>query len=194
MVEADFYEHVRNENLIVKLMVDKYLTRLSHKLSGLEISSVLDVGCGKGEITRYINNLNEASIIGVDIEKENTQFIRNYGDKQVVVCGDGLKLPFQDDLFDLVVATEVLEHQTEPETMMDEMHRTCKKYGFFSVPNEPYWRLGNIARGSYLKTLGDTPDHIQHWSKKSFKKFLSNFFSEVDVESAYVWNMALCKK
>ena len=194
MVEKDFYEHVRNENPIVQLMVNKYFTKLNHKLSGLEISSALDVGCGKGEVTRYIGHFNETSIIGVDIKKENIQFIGDYDDKQVVFCGDGLKLPFQDDLFDLVIATEVLEHQTEPETMMEEMYRTCNKYGFFSVPNEPYWRMGNIVRGSYLKNLGDTPDHIQHWSKKSFKKFLSNFFSEVNVESAWVWSMALCKK
>ena len=40
-------------------------------------------------------------------------------------------------------------------------------------PREPLWRGLNIARGAYLKDLGNTPGHLNHWSKRGFVALLS---------------------
>ena len=38
------------------------------------------------------------------------------------------------------------------------------------MPREPLWRGLNMARGAYLKDLGNTPGHVNHWSKRSFHR------------------------
>ena len=43
-------------------------------------------------------------------------------------------------------------------------------------PFEPVWRLGNMARGRYLKDLGNTPGHVNHWSRWSFRRFVATRF------------------
>ena len=42
-----------------------------------------------------------------------------------------------------------------------------------SVPREPLWRGLNLARGSYLRELGNTPGHLNHWSKRRFASLLA---------------------
>ena len=96
--------------------------------------------------------------------------------------------------FDLVMSSEVLEHLEDPEKAINEVKRVTKKYCVFSVPNEPWWRIANMLRGAYLRDFGNTPGHIQHWSKRSFKKFLKKHFKNVKVKNSLLWNLAICEK
>ena len=41
------------------------------------------------------------------------------------------------------------------------------------MPREPLWRGLNMARGAYVKDLGNTPGHLNHWSRKAFVELLS---------------------
>ena len=79
--------------------------------------------------------------------------------------------PFAEGEFALATAIEVLEHVPDPEHTVAEMAR-CARGGHLlvSVPREPLWRGLNMARGAYLKDLGNTPGHVNHWSKRSFTR------------------------
>ncbi len=82
-------------------------------------------------------------------------------------------LPFADGEFDVASAIEVLEHVPDPEHTVAEMARVASGHLLVSVPREPLWRGLNMARGAYLKELGNTPGHLNHWSKRSFVELLS---------------------
>jgi hypothetical protein len=60
-----------------------------------------------------------------------------------------------------------------------------------SVPREPLWRGLNMARGAYLKDFGNTPGHINHWSKRSFVSMLSRHGTVDEVRSPFPWTMCL---
>ncbi|WP_207642472.1 hypothetical protein, partial [Desulfosporosinus sp. I2] len=62
-----------------------------------------------------------------------------------------------------------------------------------SVPREPLWRILNLARGKYIPDLGNTPGHIQHWSKKSFLRLVNRYFDVLEVKSPLPWTMVLCR-
>jgi hypothetical protein len=62
-----------------------------------------------------------------------------------------------------------------------------------SVPREPLWRGLNIARGAYLKDLGNTPGHLSHWSKRSFARLLARHGEIVELRSPLPWTMALLR-
>ena len=56
----------------------------------------------------------------------------------------------------------------DPEATLAEMARVARRHLLVSVPREPLWRGLNMARGAYLRDLGNTPGHVNHWSKRAF--------------------------
>ena len=101
-------------------------------------------------------------------------------------------LPFADAEFDVAAAIEVLEHVPDPEHTVAEMAR-CARGGhvLVSVPREPLWRGLNMARGAYLRDLGNTPGHLNHWSRRSFVALLSRHGEVVEARSPFPWTMLL---
>jgi ubiquinone/menaquinone biosynthesis C-methylase UbiE len=95
---------------------------------------VLDVGCGNS-----VWNPGEIRTVGLDIAqgmlRHNSRRIPAYAS----VCADfNLGLPFDDESFDGVIVTEVLEHVEPYPRLLREIHRVLKRGGTIiaSVPNE----------------------------------------------------------
>src|SRR3546814_15329572 len=68
-----------------------------------------------------------------------------------------------------------------------------EKYLIISVPREPIWCALNIMRGKYLRSFGNTPGHIQHWSQKGFVRLISKYFDIVEIKKPFPWTMLLCR-
>jgi 2-polyprenyl-3-methyl-5-hydroxy-6-metoxy-1,4-benzoquinol methylase len=103
------------------------------------------------------------------------------------------RLQFTDGEFDLVAATEVLEHVPEPERVLSEMSRVARAHLLVSVPREPLWRVLNVARGAYVRDLGNTPGHLNHWSRSSFESLLGRYGEVVQSRSPFPWTMLLIR-
>ena len=102
-------------------------------------------------------------------------------------------LPFADGEFDVATAIEVLEHVPDPEHTLAEMARCAERHLLVSVPREPLWRMLNMARGAYLGQLGNTPGHLNHWSKRSFARLLGQHGEVVELRSPFPWTMLLVR-
>jgi len=102
-------------------------------------------------------------------------------------------LPFADNEFDVACAIEVLEHVPNPEHTLAEMARCAERHLLVSVPREPLWRMLNMARGAYISDLGNTPGHLNHWSKRTFVRFLSRHGEVVQARSPFPWTMLLVR-
>ncbi len=50
-----------------------------------------------------------------------------------------------------------------------------------------------MARGAYLAQLGNTPGHLNHWSRRSFTRLLSRFGQVVELRSPFPWTMLLVR-
>ena len=107
------------------------------------------------------------------------------------IFGDATTLPFPDDAFDLVMAIEVFEHLPDPAAALAELARVCSGSLIASVPFEPIWRIGNMARARYLRDLGNTPGHINHWTNRGFAKLVGTRFDVVDTANPMPWTMVL---
>jgi len=110
---------------------------------------------------------------------------------------DAEKVSFADDSFDAVICCEVLEHVEHPEKAVAELYRILHKGGvaLVSVPHEPIWRMLNMARFKYVKDLGNTPGHLNHWTRGEFKKFVRQAgFSVKQDKSPFPWTMLLLEK
>ena len=73
------------------------------------------------------------------------------------------------------------------------MARVAKRRLLVSVPREPLWRALNMARGAYWKDLGNTPGHVNHWSKRSFSRLLARHGEVVQTRSPFPWTMLLVR-
>ena len=87
----------------------------------------------------------------------------------------------------MVVAAEVLEHLPDPEQGLREMARVGRRHLVLSVPREPVFRSCNLVAGRYVRDLGNTPGHLNHWSRRGFVRFVSQVAEVRAVTSPFPW-------
>ncbi len=194
LVGGNLYNKYESKNPIVKVLLKDYFNNLNKLLLPIkdEISSSLDIGCGEGYISQYMKSL------GFDIEggdvSERIIDIAKYLHPDVTFNVKSIyDLGHYNKRYDLVMAVEVLEHLNNPEQALNELKKVSDKYVFISVPNEPLFRICNMLRFKYVGDFGNTPGHINHWTKRSFKIFLSNDFDKLTLKTSTLWLMALCE-
>jgi 2-polyprenyl-3-methyl-5-hydroxy-6-metoxy-1,4-benzoquinol methylase len=97
------------------------------------------------------------------------------------------------DAAELVICCEVLEHLPDTVRALEILSQLARPHLIVSVPKEPLWRILNVARGRYWSELGNTPGHLQHWSRRGFIALLEQHFEVVEVRAPLPWTMALCR-
>jgi SAM-dependent methyltransferase len=176
------------KNPIERRMVDGFAAALQRCLP-TTARRVLEVGCGEGrQLTAIGSRFPGADLIGLDLP--DVELMEAWdGVESAMVQASALSLPFADKQFDLVLAIEVLEHLPDPEQALCEIARVASGAVVLSVPWEPVWRIGNLARGRYLSDLGNTPGHIQHWGRRSFTQFVARHLRVETVVRPVPWTM-----
>jgi SAM-dependent methyltransferase len=110
---------------LTALMIEASLMHCGKFVRG----KVLDVGCGRKP---YKNTYFAAaeSYIGIDFATPNNE---------PDVVGSALDLPFENQSFDTVVSTELLEHVPDPLRALREMHRVLRPGGYIILTTPMYW-------------------------------------------------------
>jgi 2-polyprenyl-3-methyl-5-hydroxy-6-metoxy-1,4-benzoquinol methylase len=198
VVTGNTYDKYGSTNPVVKRLMANFEGTLAELFAMSDPKSLLDVGCGEGVLVHeWARQIAPARVVGLDLEEASIQagWAQRQADnleyKIMDVSQKGL--PFADDEFDVATAIEVLEHVPDPAQTVAEMARVASRWLLVSVPREPLWRGLNIARGAYIKELGNTPGHINHWSKSSFVKLLSQHGEVVQARSPFPWTMLLVR-
>ena len=188
------YDKYGSTNPVVRRLMAGFETALDGLFAEAAPSSVLDVGCGEGVLTaRWAEQLGTGRVVGIDLEdpklrREWTLRPRPNLEFQAMA---GQSLPFGDGEFELAAATEVLEHVPDPERTLSEMARVASRHLLVSVPREPLWRALNLGRGAYVRQLGNTPGHVNHWSRRGFLRLLDRHGDVLETRSPFPWTMVL---
>jgi 2-polyprenyl-3-methyl-5-hydroxy-6-metoxy-1,4-benzoquinol methylase len=196
VITGNTYDKYGSNNALVRRLMDGFERALDELLDRAAPRSLLDVGCGEGVLVhRWAQRLAAARIVGVDLDEESLRagWSQRQAPNLEYRAIDSQELPFSTNEFDLASAIEVLEHVPDPEHTLTEMARCAEDHLLVSVPREPLWRMLNVARGAYLSALGNTPGHLNHWSKRSFVRLLSRHGDIVEVRSPFPWTMALVR-
>jgi 2-polyprenyl-3-methyl-5-hydroxy-6-metoxy-1,4-benzoquinol methylase len=190
------YDKYGSENPLVRRLMANFRSTLDELWRQADPSSVLDVGCGEGVLTHeWAQRLGDGRIVGIDLDdpKLREEWARRQCANLEYRAEDATSLSFTDDEFEMATAIEVLEHVPEPEATVAEMARVAQRWLLVSVPREPMWRALNMARGAYVRDLGNTPGHVNHWSKRTFVKLLSRHGEVVEARSPLPWTMLLVR-
>jgi 2-polyprenyl-3-methyl-5-hydroxy-6-metoxy-1,4-benzoquinol methylase len=190
------FDKYGSQNPVVRRLMSGFHRTLDELWSQAAPSSVLDVGCGEGVLTlEWAERLGDGRIVGIDLEdpKLRAEWARRERPNLEFRAEEATRLSFGDREFELAAAIEVLEHVPEPEATLAEMARVASGHLLVSVPREPLWRGLNMARGAYWRDLGNTPGHLNHWSKRGFVSLLSRYGDVVEARSPFPWTMLLVR-
>lgn len=116
--------------LIANTIARFYHTHLSDHCRG----KLIDLGCGKAPLYEAYKDLVESAIC---VDWPNASHGKDYLDFE---CDLTQELPFQDQEFDTIILSDVLEHIPEPEKLLQEMYRILRNEGKALI-NVPffYW-------------------------------------------------------
>jgi len=98
---------------------------------GREFKKVLEVGAGDGSILKFLADANfSPEYQAVEISESGVEHIkaRNIPNLKSVQLFDGYKLPFEDNSFDLIILSHVLEHVEHERILLRELKRVARHY------------------------------------------------------------------
>jgi 2-polyprenyl-3-methyl-5-hydroxy-6-metoxy-1,4-benzoquinol methylase len=191
---AVYQAKYHDSNPIVQYANSRFFQTIEMFICSISPNKILDIGCGEGKILEQLHGYHPAPSIGIDLDPVRIRLAQSQVEHFPFAIGNAQELPFGDNSFDFVMILEVLEHVGEPDIVLREALRVTNKFLLASVPNEPWWRIGNLARLKYIRDLGNTPEHINHWSVRSFKTFISRYFRIIKVAIPVLWTFVLAEK
>jgi 2-polyprenyl-3-methyl-5-hydroxy-6-metoxy-1,4-benzoquinol methylase len=197
IVTGNTYDKYGSTNPLVRRMMTGFEGALDELFARAEPRSLLDVGCGEGVLVhKWAQRLGEdRRVVGIDLEEESIQtgWSQRRAPNLEYRVMQAENLPFAENEFDLATAIEVLEHVPDPAHTLSEMARCAQRHLLVSVPREPLWRMLNMARGAYWSELGNTPGHLNHWSRRAFVDLLGRYGQVAEVRSPFPWTMLLVR-
>jgi 2-polyprenyl-3-methyl-5-hydroxy-6-metoxy-1,4-benzoquinol methylase len=196
IVTGNTYDKYGSTNPVVRRLMARFEATLDELFDRAAPRSLLDVGCGEGVLThRWAERLAPLRVVGLDLEDPvlAAEWAKRRAPNLAYMVQKAEHLPFAENEFDVATAIEVLEHVPDPEHTVAEMARCAERHLLVSVPREPLWRGLNMARGAYVRELGNTPGHLNHWTKRSFERLLARHGQVLEARSPFPWTMLLVR-
>lgn len=197
IVVGNAYDKYGSRNPLVRWLMRGFDDALSDFVAKAVPESIHEIGCGEGYWTLRWNKQG-IKARGSDFSAQVIELARvNALDQgfspQLFEACNIYDMEAGQDSADLIVCCEVLEHLEHPEDGLRALQLVAKDYVIVSVPREPVWSVLNMARGKYLANLGNTPGHVQRWSRNSFVRLVAHYFDIVEILTPLPWTMLLCR-
>ncbi len=178
LIAAEFltYERAIEQIELFKSEVSK------HELIEFKGKKLLEIGAGVGTFLITARTKYDIEAFGVEPSKDefspfneiSQSLLEEYNlPKDMIVRGFAENLPFDDNSFDLIYSTNVLEHVQDPKLTLEESIRVLKPGGYlqFVVPNYfSFWEghygilwpclINKTLAKLYAKIVGQNPDYI----------------------------------
>lgn len=196
LVVGNAFDKYGSTNVIVRRLMKGFEHALTDMVVRANPKTIHEIGCGEGVwVLRW--QAQGLSVRGSDVSDRVLDIAR--ANAQHVGATPHLfeqrsiyDLVPERDAADLLVCCEVLEHLEDPAAGLRALQRVVDRHLVLSVPREPLWRVLNCVRGKYLRDWGNTPGHLQHWSKRGFVRLVSAHFDVLEVRTPLPWTMLLC--
>jgi ubiquinone/menaquinone biosynthesis C-methylase UbiE len=193
---GNVYDKYGTANPVARRLMAGFMLQLDELVERTGATEAHEVGCGEGELAIRLARRG-IRMRGTDAFPQVLEEARRRS------AAAGVEIDFEAtpveeldpgrDGAELILCCEVFEHLEDPGRALDVLAELAKPWVIASVPREPLWRALNLARFSYLGELGNTPGHLNHWSRRDFVRFLTRRFEVTEVRSPTPWTMVLCR-
>lgn len=165
----DYDNYYSSDNLTVAAFIQKHLDEIVTTFAPYrKLNRLLDVGCGAGTFLEAAARAGWDAV-GVEVSQTATAHLRERGFE--VFCGELERANYPNNHFDVVIASEVVEHVRDPQAMLREIARILRPGGLL-------WATTPHARGISARLLGNKwsivcpPEHLQLFSVSGIKRLL----------------------
>lgn len=161
----------------LKWVHDSRFNALKSLMGDVTNKSVLDAGCGEGY---FFSQIQAKEKYGIDLSEERLKKTVISFPSSNVLCSDLKKLPFEDEKFDVIVCSEVLEHVDGYEDVILEFKRCIKPSGklILSFPNE---RMVGLGRLLIMRFPAHELDHVNWLTISDMTKILSEKYTASNI-------------
>jgi SAM-dependent methyltransferase len=149
-------------------------------VAGLDpAGDALDLGCGDGRLTAELRaeRLTAADVSGVALERAG----RRLAGAAIVQVESDAPLPFEDNVFDLVLCAETIEHVRDVQLLLSEARRVLRPGGRLAVTAPAHGRrtgLSVLARG-FEHSFDPLSPHLRFFTRHSLAGVLEQLGFEV---------------
>ncbi len=189
-----------NNNPILKRLNNGFMNSLVSLAQIAGSEKIFEIGCGEGQLLGILYDQGY-DVRGCDydpesVEMTNENFKTQKNLDNVATVENLYDIDGNDERIKgrMVICCEVLEHVPDPEKGVQIITSSTNDYFIISVPHEPIWCFLNFIRGKYWKSFGNTPGHINHWTKSGIVKLVSKYADVVTVRTPLPWTMVLGRK
>jgi SAM-dependent methyltransferase len=159
-------------------IISDWASDLSMEWSDKSVIKILDVGCGAGHdllsIKKVLPNI-KIKLYGIDYQEKITPEAREKGIDIRILDIERNRLPFDNNVFDLVIANQIFEYTKEIFWILSECSRVLRTGGYFivGVPNMA------ALHNRFLLLIGKQPTnmhvvgpHLRGFTLRESKEFL----------------------
>jgi 2-polyprenyl-3-methyl-5-hydroxy-6-metoxy-1,4-benzoquinol methylase len=176
-----------SRNPIQRALIDNFHAKAIEMIRRAQPSTILELGCGEGYVLRALVDAGiSAELTGIELDDRAAQLASER-------LGSRATIERRAARFDMVMMLEVLEHIPDPAQMLPILDSLTNGWVLLSVPWEPVFRGLNLMRGKNITRLGNDPDHVNHWGRFGFSKFVSTRFDIVTSPEVFPWTMVLAR-
>lgn len=170
-VEQDHWWFVGRRNLFAVIL---------RQLAIARDARVLDLGTSTGTNLRLLKDLGYSNYLGVDYSQDALAYCRSK-DLGTVLRGDVRALPFPDNSYDFVLATDIIEHIQEDNIAVAEIRRVLRPRGRVLITVPAFQSLWGLQ--------DDQAFHVRRYRKRPLLELVRE--SGLEVRDCYYFNYLL---
>ena len=159
-----------SKNPLVRFVHNQRLRKIAAMLPKVDGAKFLDAGCGEGQLIEMLYKQGYPyEFYGVDITTVALEQAKSRNPRAHLKLMDISSLDFEDNYFDFITCTEVIEHIFDYTAVVNELKRVLKIGGklIFTYPNEFNWTIGRFLLARRPIKI---PDHINSFNPRVIQK------------------------
>jgi len=128
---------------------------------------ILDIGFGNGTLFKLLDQRGFKSVFGIDVVPENVMKLQKEFPTFQLKVGEIIKIPFENEKFDVIFATEVIEHLLKEDLIKGilEMHRVLKSDGYLIITTPYAEKIVKVVCPD-CQAIFEPYQHLQRFDKK----------------------------
>jgi len=193
LVVGNVEDKANIKNPIGAKLVENFDKTLFELIESVQPKSIHEVGCGEGRLALKLAATFKCPVRGTEISESIVAELKPQESELLKFEAKNIyDLEKTVDHADTVVCCEVMEHLDNPSRALEILRSLEARKYILSVPCEPIWRVLNMVRLKYIRDLGNTPGHLQHWSSRGFTHLLASKGFKIErVEKPLPWTMVI---
>ncbi|MCF7913373.1 MAG: class I SAM-dependent methyltransferase [Candidatus Cloacimonetes bacterium] len=175
------------------------MDKIREYLSGLKLTTALDVATGRGEFIGIIQQLagEGIKITGVDSSEKMLKLAARHNPEVEFCIGDAYDLTFRDESFDLACLSNSLHHFETPQKVIAELKRVLMPGGHLLIQEMVCDEDQTAAQKSHIMLhhycaeidMLSSVHHEKTWDSRKISDFLRKEAGEIGLESEYSYPM-----